>query len=522
MYFWCKNSAWRVFPSTRIGRGDSDVLQLHAAKGGHAYGQILLRNVKPFTILGADILTESLSSEVKVSMYMQGYEIFNDGVPYPDRLLPMEECQVLAHYTQGLWVQVNVSEQATAGRSTFDVLVRTTVGDFTAHIQLYIHNVTLPVPAEGALDHEYFFAPLIKEPNGEQWLRGTQKWWTMMEACAKAMKELRINILNITLSALMSGGSKRIDETHWKFDFTFLDEYITKFMEWGSFRRIMIQAPLQVLTGEHVSAFDENGDVVSLVTRSEEGGAFVNQLLCAVRMHFEEKGWLSMTMMHLEDEPHESENWLWLRSLVRKYMPEVPCCEPIDVYDSALALEGACDIFVPRVDIYEQGPEYFKCRQKAGYQLWCYTCCLPEDIWWLNKLIEQPAFYSRLLYWGCYSQGITGFLHWGFNWWWSKESGLSPIVRHKGDGYIVYPDAVSGGIHHSNRGIATIEGVEEYELLKIAEQRYPQATKSLAKHLVRTFQDFCDEPDCLQYARVQLFELCDLVCTPFHILDKKK
>ena len=510
MYFWCKNSAFRVFPGTRIDETDCAVLQLHTAKGGHAYGQILLRDVKTFTILGADILDENLASDVNVSVFVQGYETFHDGVPYPDRLFSMRECKVVANYTQGLWIEMNVSERAKAGRFAFQVLVHTTEGDFTAYIQLCIHEVVIPTPANGALDHEYFYEVINTEAYGEQWTRGSKQWWTMMEACAKAMKELRINILNITLQPLLSGCSKRVDATHWNFDFTFLDEFVEKFMAWGSFRRIMIQAPLHVLTGTEVFTFDENGDCINLQTRSEEGEAFVEQLLCAVQKHFAEKGWLSITMMHLVDEPHESENWLWLRSLVRKYMPEVLCCEPIDEYHSALELEGECDIYVPRVDVYDEGPEYFKRRQKTGDQLWCYTCCLPEDLWWLNKLIEQPASYSRLLYWGCYSQDITGFLHWGFNWWWTKESGLSPAVRHKGDGYIVYPDVETGGVQHSNRGISTIEGVEEYELLKIAERRHPEAAKALAKRMVSTFRHFCEEPEILEYTRIQLLELCDM------------
>lgn len=510
MDFWCMNSAWRVWPSTRIREDNSNVMHLHVAKGGHAYGQILLRGVKDFTILGADINREKVDSDIEMSMLLQGYEIFNDGMPYPDKLLPLKECSVLAHYTQGMWLQIAVPTHIAAGKTTFEVTIRTSEGEFTAYVELVVYDVVLPTPAEGALDHEYFYETLNTEAYGQQWERGSKQWWTMMESSAKRMKELRINVFNITLTALLSGGSKRVDKLHWEFDFSFLDELVTKFMSWGSFRNIIIHAPLHVVKGDKVFALDEKGDIIDLMTRSEEGEAFIHELLYAVKQHFEEKGWLSMTMMHLVDEPHESENWLWLRGLVRQYMPEVPCCEPIDEYHSALELEGECNIFVPREDVYDEGPEYFKRRQKMGDKLWCYTCCLPEDIWWLNKLIEQPAVYSRLLYWGCYSQGITGFLHWGFNWWWTDHGGLKPQVRHKGDGYIIYPDIETGGVLLSNRAIATVQGTEEYELLKIAERRYPQAAMALAKRLVRTFKDFCEEPDIVEYIRIQLLQLCEM------------
>lgn len=510
MYFWCRNSASRVYPHTRMWEDDGAILQLYSARNGHAYGQILMREVLDFSILGAEILDDKLAANVDVKLFLQGYEKFTDGVHYPDSLIPMRKLDVPAHYTQGIWVEVDVAEAAVAGCSSFGVLIHTTEGDFIAQVKLSIYDVVIPEPAEAALDHEYFYDPISTDIYGEHFERGSEKWWNWMESMAKYMKELRLNVLNLTMTALMSGYSKRIDETHWSFDFTLVDEFVTKFLEWGSYRTIMLQAPLDVVTGKTVPVFDEKGDVIRIDTRSEAGEAFCEQFIIAVRDHFAEKGWLSMTMMHVLDEPHETENWLWLRALVRKHIPEMISCEPLDEYHSCLEIEGECDIYVPRIDVFDEGPEYFYRRQKAGDTLWVYTCCLPEDLWYLNRLSEQPSSYTRLIYWGCYAMNITGFLHWGFNWWHGPDHGRVATARHKGDGFVVYPDLETGGVLPSNRFFASVEGAEEYELFKIASQKYPEAAKALAKHHVRTFSDFMADADAMDYTRIRLLEMCEL------------
>ncbi len=509
MDIWCKNSAYQVMTNTRMGRTDGAVLQLHAARGGFVSGQILLRAWEDFTITGADIRWQS-GAFADVRLMLQGYQLYNDGVPYPDRVLPMEECRVPAHRTQGILVLVNIPDAAPAKNDAFWVVVHTTTGDFTALVQLSIYAVQMPTPAQGTLDHEYFFNVTKTELCGGEWPVGSEEWWALMHRYALAMKELRLNTLSTTdtLFVLLQDRTRRVSETHWEFDFSLVNEFIRRFLEWGSFRRVCIGAPLQSLSGEHITAFDEAGKMLKLRSRSPEGEAYARELLQALHEDLKAEGWLPMMVMHIEDEPHESENWKWFRALAREYLPGVPCSEPLDEYDSALALAGECDEPIPRIDVYDQGADYFRRRQAAGDKVWCYSCCYPEENWYMNKFIDLPSRHSRMLYWAAYAQGITGFLHWGFNFWGGGLYGLDPSARFKGDGHIVYPDAQNHGVLHSNRGLATMQGTEEYELLCIAARRHPQEAKKLALRLVRSFSDFEDDPELLEQLRVQLLQLC--------------
>ncbi len=179
------------------------------------------------------------------------------------------------------------------------------------------------------------------------------------------------------------------------------------------------------------------------------------------------------------------------------------------MYDSAVALAGKCNIFVPRLEVYEQGRDYFHRRQQAGDTVWAYSCCFPEEAWFLNKFIDQPHHYARLIHWACYACGITGFLHWGFNFWGPSFYGLNADARFKGDGFIVYPDCETGGVLPSIRGMATRAGIQEYELLTIAEAKHPGAAKALALSLARSFSDFEENPDMLDAAHVRLLALAE-------------
>ena len=186
----------------------------------------------------------------------------------------------------------------------------------------------------------------------------------------------------------------------------------------------------------------------------------------------------------------------------------MPCTEPIDTKGMGRTLGGACDIPVPRLEVYDHDKEYYSKVTEDGGKVWCYSCCYPIEPWWLNKFIDLPTRYARMIKWACYAQGITGFLHWGFNFW-SGESayGLNPNVRFKGDGFIVYP--AEDGVLMSNRGLSTTVGIEEWELLSKLGKKDAASARALARRVARTFRDFTDDPDVLDQTRAELFTLLD-------------
>ncbi|MCQ2430724.1 MAG: DUF4091 domain-containing protein [Clostridia bacterium] len=518
MFMWVRNSAARVYKSTRKGPADSTSIVLHSAKNMTVSMQVLLREYGDFDVTGVDF--PALPDGVGAKYRYQDYITYNDGTPYPDILSPKKSVHVPAQSTQGIWLLFDVSRTASAGRKVIPYVVHTSAGDLSASVTLAVYDVTLPDPCDSAFGHEYFFnavgqfgldgdrshAPL---PGFYDFDRYSGEWWALMAEYAKAMKALRVNSLNITvLSFLRDGGSTRVGEKEWRFEFGLLDRFIECFLANGSFRYLTIGSIIRSVTGETIGGIDYEGKHCNYRIFEPDADAWTEALFTAIYRHFEEKGWLPMLVMRLEDEPHTTEYWKWARDIARRCMPGVPCGEPLDMHESSEGLEGYCDQYVPRLEVYACDPAYYKARQAAGDTVWCYSCCFPEEPWWLNKFIDLPHSYARLIKWACFSQGITGFLHWGFNYW-SMDSlyGLGGAARFKGDGFIVYPDAGNGTVMMSNRGISTTEGIEDWELLHLLAAKAPEAATAIAARVARSFTDFTDDDVLLEACRAELLEL---------------
>lgn len=523
MYVWCKHSAAEVHTNTRMGERDSAALLLDAARCMQVAGQLCLRSVVGgFTV--TDVIIGALPAGVTGAYCHVENVIYNDGVPYPDKLSLPRSYEVKNNVTHVIWMLFHVSEKAEAGVYRFPVTVKTTMGDVTASITLHVYPVTLPSPAEdGTFGHEYFLNPFGFFPKGKKlenppctpfydFERYTTPWWELMANFAKTLKILRVNCLHVSIMTLLAdSGSKKLPDGGWQLNFDLMDQFIEHFFANGAFRFIAIGAIIASVEGKTIQCLDEQGDVIRVEIGTPEAEAWAEAFYGGLYEHFKAKGWLSMLIMRLQDEPHSKDDWLWAREKCCRYMPNVPCGEPIDTHAVGRELADACDQYIPRLEVYDEGADFYTQRQKKGDTVWCYSCCLPEEPWWLNKFIDLPHRYSRLIKWACFSQGITGFLHWGFNYWGAGLYGLNPEARFKGDGFIVYPDAENNSLSLSARAIATVDGIQDYELLRMLSAYDPRAAKALAVSVARTFRDFAVCEDAADHARRELLTLLSAI-----------
>ncbi len=279
-------------------------------------------------------------------------------------------------------------------------------------------------------------------------------------------------------------------------------------LEYPNFSRIAVAASLASVSGETVEFIDYDGKCVNKPRLEKDSELWIITYFTALYDYFKKKGILSMVYMHLEDEPHGSEPWIWARKICRECMPDVLCGEPIDTGSVCPELKGECDIYIPRLEVFVEQKKYLKARQKKGDEVWCYSCCFPEEPWWLNKFIDLPHSYSRLIEWVCFSEDITGFLHWGFSHWYTHQLyAIKPYARFKGDGYIVYPDFENSTVTLSARAVATIEGVQEYELLSMLKEKNPLMAKRISKKVASSFDKF--NSDKLDSSRREILELLE-------------
>jgi len=157
-------------------------------------------------------------------------------------------------------------------------------------------------------------------------------------------------------------------------------------------------------------------------------------------------------------------------------------------------LVGAMDVWVPQLNYLKDDFAHYQARQKAGEEVWFYTCVFPQGEY-ANRFIEQPLVKTRLLHWINFRYGITGYLHWGYNHW-TKDDPVTHTTRPHGgppylpagDPWIVYPG--KNGPLDSLRHEAMRDGVADYELLAQLAEKDPAAAREIAARLVKDFDSY--------------------------------
>jgi hypothetical protein len=109
-----------------------------------------------------------------------------------------------------------------------------------------------------------------------------------------------------------------------------------------------------------------------------------------------------------------------------------------------------------------------------GIPCWTYFCCAPLGPW-LNRLLSTPLAKVRMSGWLFYRFQQQGFLHWGYNYWYRRQTRqlIDPFLTSDGEGwpgwqsgdpFMVYPGAE--GPLDSIRWEIFSESLEDYRLLQ--------------------------------------------------------
>ena len=513
MLAFTRNSAYGVFKNTREKPTDTNRLCLHSAKNAFAAGQLVLREHADFEITGVRFSNFSapyVLSEGDLRYYYQDFTEYNDGV-YPDVLSDAETVNVKAECSQSVWVVAEVKAEALAGLCTFDATVATSVGEFTFPCSVRVYNVTVPDADKAEFYLEYFLDPFTGMAGG-RWGEDRMKF---LSSYAESLTMIRNNSIDIIAIPLFTDGeSKRVSETEWNLDFTYFEKYVDFMKSHVPTKRFAIRSMIASVNGDVMPMIDYDGGVKNVKYKTPETEAWLYAYFNGIYKFFEQKGMLDMLNFRLQDEPHYTDCWIWARQICAKAAPGVKCGEPLDEHPSGLGLQGYIDTYIPRINVYEPGADYYDRMRAEGKELWVYSCCFPEEAWWLNKFIDHPFRHSRMMSWACYERKIQGFLHWGYNYW-SETSlyGTAPGARFKGDGFIVYPDKENLRVIPSNRLLATAEGIIEYELLKIVEKTNPAEAHAICASVARTFTDYTDDEENLEFAHIRLLQAAEDAAT---------
>ena len=199
---------------------------------------------------------------------------------------------------------------------------------------------------------------------------------------------------------------------------------------------------------------------------SKDYKVFLEQFVPALIKILEEENVKEKCWFHVSYEPTDKqiEQYRYAHNLLKPLLGDCPTFDAISDYD--FYENGLIKNPVVTTNFIENF-----IKNKAE-NLWAYYCC-GQGVGVANRFMAMPSARNRISGLQLYKFDIKGFLHWGFNFYYSKLSKkvINPYVTTSadkgfpsGDPFSVYP--VDGGAISSLRAIVFKEALEDIKICK--------------------------------------------------------
>lgn len=490
-----------------------EIKSIKAAKGERVSFQVLVRDVNGE---GVQIRNELIvNTRSKLSKYMSvsrvgyipsmlpafpdtdlrrkadGYYITTEPGLFPDVLYPLGKHEkVTAPKTSllTLWVTVDIPEDIDAGR--YGVCFAFTdengsVGKCRADID--VRNVV--IQKNDLIYTQWLHCDCIADYFGVKMM--SEKHWKLIEEFIKTASKTGINMLLTPLftppldtavgserpTMQLVGVTKTGDK--YEFDLTLLDRWVDichkygieyfemshLFTQWG-----VAYCPKIVVT---VDGKPEKLFGWHTVSDSAQYLDFLSQLLPVLTKYLKNKGIADKCYFHISDEPSKEagrpdfENYTKAKNFLKNYLEGfkmMDALSSIEFYD-----EGLVDIPVCATNHIKPFME------RDIKERWCYYCCSQANTV-ANRFFAMPSYRNRISGVQFYTGDMKGFLHWGYNFYYSARAehkidpyNVSDAIEAfpSGDAYSVYP--YKNSAIESLRAVVFYEGLQDRMLLKALE-----------------------------------------------------
>ncbi|MGE0710487.1 MAG: glycoside hydrolase domain-containing protein [Planctomycetota bacterium] len=259
------------------------------------------------------------------------------------------------------------------------------------------------------------------------------------------------------------------------------------------------------------------------------------ELLRQTEEHLAAKGWLELGYIYLVDEPLVLALPLLREeyALIKRAAPRLRVLQTVNASSAPgqpflrglvpagyRLLEGVVDIWVVTAAIFD-APVHRR-RQRAGEEVWVYTCISsgrPIHNCWQ---IDAPGVYDQIGFWTAFRQGLDGYLYWNTMDWSRADPWTDPMTYPggNGDGSLFYPSAE--GVVRSLRLDLIRDGIEVFDLLTLLEREVARllgegdlrraleagALLDLSR-LAPTFRRYTLDPAALEARRLAVGEALD-------------
>ena len=393
----------------------------------------------------------------------------NDKKPglYPDLLVPVcGKCgiDIEADKLTSLWIQADIPACAKGGIYSIDVEISDgeKVLDTKA---LSLEIIPAVLPEQKLINTQWFHCDCLATYYGVEMM--SDRHWEIIESFVRtAVKNGQNMLLMPTFTPALDtavgaerptmqlvGVSVNPDSTY-SFDFALVDKWIAMcdrcgikyyeivhmFTQWGAEHAPKVMA---TVNGEYKKIFGWETD-----SMSDEYIAFIKSFLISFKAYMKSKGLLDRCMFHISDEPapQHLETYKKIHDVLDELLTDCECGDALSSY--SFYTTGA----VKRPIVSTAHIEPF--IENNVPNLWAYYCC-GEHTKVSNRFIANTMNHTRVIGMQLFKFNIKGFLHWGYNFYYSHLSkrpvdpykcndggpveGTSQIWVPAGDPFCVYP-----------------------------------------------------------------------------------
>ena len=263
------------------------------------------------------------------------------------------------------------------------------------------------------------------------------------------------------------------------FDFSLLDRWVAMcdrvgiryfeishfFTQWGAKAAPKIMATVD---GVYQKLFGWETDATS-----DEYAGFLQAFIPAFLAHMKALGGADQRcFFHISDEPNQQqlEGYLKAKAIVAPLLKGYPVMDALSNYE--FYSSGA----VEKPVVSTLHIEEFLGNDVPD--LWAYYCVTEDKENLSNRFIAMPSFRNRILGTQLYKFGITGFLHWGYNFYFNQYSFafVNPFLNTDGeyfspggDAFSVYPGQ-NGVPMESLRLLVFFDGLQDMRAYQLCEK----------------------------------------------------
>lgn len=410
---------------------------------------------------------------------------------YPDPLYTLDQQSIssIPGQWRSLWVTITLDELMSTGLRSIQVLFKSSEGQILGESDVFeLTVIPATLPPQQLIHTEWFHVDCLATKYGVEVF--SEVHWALIERYADTMVKHGMNMILTPLftppldtaiggvrpTVQLISVTKAADR--YEFGFDLLTRWVSMcrrlgfkyfefshlFTQWGAKCVPKIMVTIQ---GEDQQLFGWDTDA-----SSAEYHSFLDQFLPCLDRYLKEQGIDQQSWFHISDEPGEEhlESYRAASEIIYKHLSSYPIMDALS-----------------ELKLYEQGlvkrpiPANTHIEPFLEHQvpdLWTYYCCAQgEQV--SNRFFNMPSARNRIIGFQLYKFGLQGFLHWGYNFWYSQYSlnqQLDPYrttdAEHafpSGDAYLVYPG--EEGPIESIRLEVLYEGLQDLRALELLEQK---------------------------------------------------